>query len=66
MRKKRYSGVDVHNWQVVDFNGKVIPFHTTVLNEDGKPVKVIIYRFNGFRTANRAVKKMGKGVAVRA
>lgn len=65
MQKQRYSGVDVHNWKVVDIDGKVIPYHATVLDENKKPVKVTIYRYNGYRSALRAAKVLGKGTPIR-
>lgn len=64
--RKRYSGKDVRNWKVVDFHGKVIPFHTTVFNEEEKKTyQVTILRFSGYRDAARAAKKLGRGTPVR-
>lgn len=59
MRKFAYK--DVHDWKVVNNQGKVIPYLTK--DKDGK--KVVITAFDGYRSANAVAKKL-QGYAVRA
>lgn len=58
---KKYTSKDVHDWKVVSFGGKVLPYYTK--NKEGKDITVLT--FDGFKSANAVAKKLG-GVAVRS
>jgi len=51
---KRFIGKDVHDWKVITHAGKEL-----IVDSKGKPA-----RFDGYKDANGAARKLG-GVAVR-
>jgi hypothetical protein len=59
MRKFTYT--DTRDWKVADVDGKAM----TLLVTDAKGNKRNVEKFDGFRSASRAAKKLG-GFAVRA
>ena len=59
MRKFTYK--DARDWKVISITGQVL--HLIVTDKDG--TKRRVDRFDGFRSASNAAKKLG-GVAVRA
>jgi len=58
---KKFTYKDTRDWKVADVNGKTL--FLTVLDEDGEERRV--ERFDGYRSASRAAKKLN-GTAKRA
>lgn len=64
--QNRYAGIDVSDWKVVTVEGKELALPKTVKNDKTGEIKnILVTRFNGYKTANTAAKKLG-GYAVRA
>jgi len=59
MRKFTYK--DVHNWKVTDINGKQLALPVRDKNGEVK----MVTRFDGFRSASQAAKRLG-GYAMRS
>lgn len=58
---RKFTYVDVYDWKVVDVNGRTLGL--TLAGEKGERREV--KRFDGFRSASNAAKRLG-GFAVRA